>query len=66
MFSSFNTKTTEGGTGGGGEVNWTPLWFFEKYNFQRQGEARFFVTFNIIRHMFPENFIVIPQVVRKI
>ena len=45
----------------------SPLWFFEKCIFQRKVITWFFVTFNfIIRHIFPENFLEIPQVVRKI
>ena len=41
------------------------LWFLPKCIFYRKGES--FVTFDkIIGHIFPENFIEIPQVVRKI
>ena len=42
----------------GGQFD-SPLWFFQK--------LFFFVTFNIIiRSIFPENFIVIPQIIHKI
>ena len=56
--------------GRGGEINLTPclpLWFFQKSIFWREGQILIFVTFNIIiSHIFPENFIKIPQVVQKI
>ena len=49
---------------GMGEVNLThPLVFF----FEKEGKVMTFVAFNIIkRHIFPENFIKILQVVQKI
>ena len=41
--------------------------FFENVSSEEGLKPRFFVTFNIIiRHIFPENFIEIPQVVQKI
>ena len=44
-----------------------PLWFFEKYIFQREGETLFFFTFYItISHIFPESFIEISEVVQKL
>ena len=56
--------------GRGGEINLTPclpFWFFQKSIFWREGQILIFVTFNIIiSHIFPENFIKIPQVVQKI
>ena len=39
------------------------LWFFQKCAFYRESETLIFVTFNvIIIHIFPENFVEIPQV----
>ena len=46
---------------------WYPLWFFRKRTFQRANQTLFFVTFHgIIRYIFAENLIEIPQVVWKI
>ena len=45
----------------------TPSVIFQICSFYRGDKALFFVTFNIfIRHIFPENWIEIPQVVRRI
>ena len=60
------TITSLGVWGRGVQLN-LPLWFFQNYIFQRKGEALLFVTFYIIiSHIFPENFIEIPELVQKI
>ena len=44
---------------------WPPLWFFQKFVFQRKVEALFFGTFNaVISYILSENFVEIPQVVQ--
>ena len=44
-----------------------PLWFFEIVSSKQRVKSYFFVTFKIImKHIFSENFIEIPQVVQKI
>ena len=55
------------------EIRWSPClcWFdytfYRYFNLSRPVKPWFFVTFNIvISHIFPENFIDIPQVVQKI
>ena len=43
------------------------LWFFQKLIFWKEGEAKVFLwLIIIIRHIFTENFIELPQVVQKI
>ena len=50
----------------GGQLD-HPLRCLKNYAFQGEVKALFFMTFNIIiRHIFPEHFIEIPQVVRNI
>ena len=65
---SLNPKTAEGG--GGVEVNLTPhphCGFSKIVSSKQKVKPWFFVTFKIIiRHIFPENFIEIPQVVQKL
>ena len=52
--------------GEGGQLD-TPLWFFKNCIFLTEGETLVFYDFYIIiRHIFPENFIEIPQVVQKL
>ena len=57
-----------GGEGEGGGVNLIPPVVFSKIVSSKQRvKPRFFVTFKIIiRYIFPENFIEIPQVVQKL
>ena len=54
-------------TAGGGQFDPPPCGFLKKVSSRERVIPWFFVTFNIIiSHIFPENFIEIPQVVQKI
>ena len=49
------------------QLSFEPLWFFQICIFSGESETLFFLDFNIIiSHIFPENFIEIPQVFQKI
>ena len=45
---------------------WGAVVFPKMYLLERGWSAGFFVTFNIISHIFPENFTEVPQVVQEI
>ena len=61
IYSFFNSKTS-----GAGSI-WPLLWLIEKCIFWRESETLVFVTFSIvIRHICPEKFTEIPQVVQKL
>ena len=50
-----------------GSIDLPPIVIFRKLYFLERGKALFFVTFNIVkRHILPENFIEIPEVVPEI
>ena len=59
--NNFNPKTA----GGGSQFD-PPCDFSKIVSSKERVKPLFFVTFNIIiRHIFPENFIEIPQVIQK-
>ena len=63
---ALNPKTARGG-GGGVNLILPPCGFSKKVSSEEAVKPWFFVTFNIIiRYIFPENFIEIPQVVQKL
>ena len=71
MTASLTLKQPGGGVGGARGWPPSPLWFFKKCFKNVSSKERvkpwFFETFNIIiSHIFPGNFIEIPQVVQKI
>ena len=62
--AAINPKRT---SGVGGQFDLLPCGFSKNVSSKERVKRWFFVTFNIIiRHIFPENFIKIPQVVQKL